>query len=101
MPVLTRDFHVLQGKPKGWHHVSPSGIAVVSRFCADCGGRLYGERAGREEVVNVRAGTLDDTGWLVPVAHIYLKSAQPWVLPAANAACHEFAPKDFQPAARA
>jgi hypothetical protein len=26
----------------------------------------------------VRAGTLDDTAWLLPVAHIFVRSAQPW-----------------------
>ena len=74
---------------------------VISWFCGDCGGRLYGDRAGRDEIVNIRAGTLDDTVWLVPVAHMYMKSAQPWVLPAVDAACHETGPKDFQAAAAA
>jgi len=99
MPVLTKDFHVLQGEPKGWHHTSPTGVAVISWFCGDCGGRLHGDRAGRAEIVNVRAGTLDDTSWLVPVAHMFMKSAQPWVLPAANAECHEIGPNDFRPLA--
>ena len=91
MPVVAKDFHILQGSPKGWHHISPTGVAVISWFCGDCGGRLYGDRAGREEIVNLRARTLDDTSWLVPVAHMYMKSAQPWVLSAANAECHEMA----------
>ncbi|THD61214.1 MAG: aldehyde-activating protein [Bradyrhizobium sp.] len=95
MPVLARDFHVLQGEPKGWPHLSPKGVAVTSRFCGDCGGRIYGERAGRAEIVNLRAGTLDDTSWLVPVAHIFMKSAQSWVEPAADAGCYETQPADF------
>jgi hypothetical protein len=101
MPVLARDFHIEQGKPTPWRHTSPKGVAVISWFCGGCGGRLYGDRAGRAEIVNVRAGTLDDTAWLVPVSHMFMKSAQPWVLPAANAECHEIAPDDFQSAARA
>jgi hypothetical protein len=99
MPVAARDFHILQGEPKGWRHTSPTGIAVISWFCGDCGGRLYGDRAGREAIVNLRAGTLDDTAWLVPVAHMYTRSAQPWVAPAANAECHEIGPDDFRPLA--
>lgn len=99
MPVLARDFHVLQGEPKGWRHLSPRGVQVTSRFCGDCGGRLYGERAGRAEIVNLRAGTLDDTTWLVPAAHMFMQSAQswvqPWVLPAADAECHQTQPADF------
>jgi hypothetical protein len=72
---------------------------VISWFCGECGGRLYGDRAGREAIVNIRAGTLDDTTWLVPVAHMYMRSAQPWILPAAKAECHEIGPNDFQPLA--
>ncbi len=73
----------------------PRGVEVTSRFCGDCGGRLYGERSGRAEIVNLRAGTLDDTSWLVPVAHLFTRSAQAWVVPAANAGCHDTEPADF------
>jgi hypothetical protein len=97
MPVLTKDFHILQGQSKGWRHHSPSGADVTSWFCGDCGGRIYGERVGRPETINIRAGTLDDTKWLVPAAHMFMRSAQPWVLPAANAECHEVGPEDFGP----
>jgi hypothetical protein len=49
--------------------------------------------------MTLRAGTLDDTTWLVPIAHMYTRSAQPWVAPAANAECHEIGPDDFRPLA--
>ena len=100
MPVAARDFHILQGEPNGWRHTSPTGVGVISWFCGDCGGRLYGDRAGRETIVNLRAGTLDDTAWLVPVAHMFTRSAQSWVAPAANAECHEIGPDDFRPLAQ-
>jgi hypothetical protein len=95
MPVFAKDFHILQGEPKGWHHTSPKGVQVTSRFCGDCAGRLFGERAGRAEIVNLRAGTLDDTSWLVPVAHIFMRSAQAWVQSAEGADCYEIQPTDF------
>ena len=101
MPVTTKDFHILRGEPKGWHHSSPSGAEVASWFCGDCGARIYGSRQSRPESMNLRAGTLDDTGWLVPVAHMFMKSAQPWIQPAANAECHEVGPDDFRPLAKA
>jgi hypothetical protein len=96
MPVLKEDFHIPQGEPKAWSHISPLGVPVISWFCGECGARLYGDRVGREEIINIRAGTLDDTAWLVPVAHMFMKSAQPWILPAANAECHEVGPDDFR-----
>ena len=77
MPVRFSDFRILQGEPHGWHHTSPNGTAVISRFCGRCGTQLYGERHGRPETVSLRAGTLDDASWLVPVAHCFTRSAQP------------------------
>jgi len=46
--------------------------------------------------MNVRAGTLDDTGWLAPVAHMFMASAQGWLLPADGAECHDGSPGDFR-----
>jgi hypothetical protein len=83
MPVATRGFRIVTGEPMGWRRKSPSGADVTSWFCGDCGARIYGERKGRAESMNLRAGTLDDTKWLVPAAHTFMKSAQGWVRPAA------------------
>jgi hypothetical protein len=101
MPVTAKDFRILQGEPKGWRRLSPTGVEVTSWFCGGCGNRIYGERAGRPETVNIRAGTLDDTSWLVPVAHFYSRSAQSWVSPAADAVCHETQPSDVRTLAQA
>ena len=95
MPVATRGFRIVKGEPKGWHHLSPSGAEVASWFCGDCGARIYGSRKRRPESINLRAGTLDDTKWLIPAGHIFMKSAKPWIQPAAGAECHETSPPDF------
>jgi hypothetical protein len=102
MPVATTGFRIVTGQPKAWRRLSPSGAAVISWFCGDCGGRLYGERQSRPESMTIRAGTLDDTSWLVPVAHTFMKSVQPWLRPAlsSDTPCHETSPSDFRPLAR-
>lgn len=61
-----------------------------------CGARIYGSRQSHPESLNIRAGTLDDTTWLTPVAHMFMRSAQPWIQPAAKAECHEMQPSDFR-----
>jgi hypothetical protein len=99
MPVATKSLRIVKGEPRGWHHLSVSGGEVSSWFCGDCAARIYGSRKSRPESMNLRAGTLDDTGWLTPVAHMFMRSAQPWVLPAADAECHEIGPADFRPLA--
>lgn len=79
MPVRTADFRIMQGQPKGWRDVGgPSGVMTTSWFCGDCSTRLYGERDGRPETMTIRAGSLDDTSWLQPAAHFFMRSAQPW-----------------------
>ncbi len=95
MPVATKGFRIAQGEPKPWWHISPSGANVASWFCGECGARLYGEREGRPQIMNLRAGTLDDATWLTPIAHMFTKSAQGWIQPVAGAECFEMAPGDF------
>src|SRR6185437_6154694 len=95
MPVESKGFRIVRGKPKDWHHVSPSGADVTSWFCGECGTRIFGSRKGRPQSMNLRAGTLDDTKWLVPVAHLFTQSAQGWTKPAPDAACFEGMPPDF------
>jgi hypothetical protein len=91
MPVSTADFYILKGEPKGWHHVSPLGAHVTSRFCGDCGARISGPRQSRPVSINIRVGTLDDTSWLTPIAHMLTVRAQGWIEPAAGAECHDAA----------
>ena len=95
MPVAVKDFRILKGEPRGWQHLSPKGTPVISRFCAECATRLYGERAGRAETINVRAGTLDDTSWMIPAAHFFMRSAQPWVEAEPDAQCFETQPNGW------
>ena len=99
MPVSTADFDILKDEPKVWHHVSPSGAHVTSWFCGDCGARISGSRQSRPASINTRAGTLDDTSWLTPIAHMFTARAQGWIEPAAGADCHEMQPADFRPLA--
>ena len=63
-------------------------------FCGDCGGRVYGERDARPDTTAIRAGTLNDTSWLRPVAHVYMRSAQPWEQ-ISGVECFGTLPKDF------
>lgn len=48
------------------------------RICAQCGTRLWSEPPKHPGLSVVRPGTLEDTSWLKPVAHIWTRSAQPW-----------------------
>lgn len=47
--------------------------------CGTCATRLWSESPRKPEVLFLAAGTLDDTAGLSPVAHVWTRSAQPWV----------------------
>jgi hypothetical protein len=57
-----------------------SGREVDIARCAQCGVRLWHEPHANPELVFLAAGTLDDSSWIVPTAHIWTKHAAPHVL---------------------
>jgi hypothetical protein len=96
MRVAAAAFRIVQGQPKGWRRVAPSGAETTSWFCGDCGGRIHGSRPSRPDAIVLRSGSLDDTSWLVPAAHIFVSTAQRWLdLPKAD--CYDIVPPNFAP----
>lgn len=55
---------------------------VTGRFCCMCGTRLFHEPSRNPLIVNVKPGTLDDTTWLRPIAHLWTAHALSFVAPA-------------------
>jgi hypothetical protein len=96
MPVAADSFALTSGKPRPWQRKAASGVESTSWFCGDCGGRIFGRRDERADVIVLRAGTLDDTSWLRPIAHIYLRSAQAWQRIPNPAECFDIVPEDFR-----
>jgi hypothetical protein len=78
MPVK-RDGLTVTGPTKKFSRIADSGNAVTGVFCADCGVRIYHALDTAQDVVALKPGTLDDTGWLQPSHFIWMKSAQGWV----------------------
>ena len=95
-PVPRTAFCLTTGSPACWSRTSPSGVTVLSWFCRNCACRIYGERDGRPRVINIRAGSLDDTTWIASVGHLWTRSAQPWLHIEPDALAHETQPEDFR-----
>ncbi len=62
------------------HHVQPSGATATIIACATCLTRLWTANDRRPGIVNLRAGTMDDSKTIVPGFHLYSVSAQPWIV---------------------
>jgi len=79
--VARADVEITAGQErlKTWDTQGDDGLLKRCAFCSDCGSRIYHAGESDDEPLSIKAGSLDDTGWLRPVAHIWLKSAQPWI----------------------
>lgn len=73
------DFTPSKKRLQTWDTHAEDGVIKRCAFCPDCGTRIMHSSDDPDEAVSIKAGSLDDTGWLQPVAHIWLSSAQPWV----------------------
>lgn len=80
MTVSREAVVVLQGQPKAWTREADSKRSVRCFFCGDCGTRLFHQRDRHPTVMNIKAGTLDDTSGLNPVGHLWTRSKQSWVI---------------------
>lgn len=66
------------GELKTCRRMSESGKTREGHFCPDCGVRIVHGTQG-SDMVNIKAGTLDDATWLVPAGHIWTRSKQRFV----------------------
>ena len=71
---------IVLGDPGVLSWNSDAGAKRFAWFCNSCHSRIaHGWQEGGPPILNVRAGTLDDTSWVRPVVDIWKTSAQPWV----------------------
>jgi hypothetical protein len=86
--VVTEEaFRLITGEPHLAQSTGDSGRVSNRWMCRDCGSWLTGSPRLGGMLRSVRAGTLDDTSWLQPTAHIWTRSKQPWIaLPSETAA---------------
>ena len=92
LPLRKEAIRVMAGTPSHWMRKAASGAMVDCTFCGVCGTRLFHESERNPGVLVVKPGTLDDTGWLNPIGHIWTASAQPWMREVLQGVIHEDQP---------
>ncbi len=70
---------VTQRAPTSYFDSGESGKAVERQFCGTCGSPLFSKVEVAPGLIFVKVGTLDDTAFFQPSAHIWTKSKQCWV----------------------
>ena len=95
--VKRGDFELVRGTLSLWKTRGGSGRAKDCTFCTDCGSRIYHAIASEPDIYSLKGGSLDSAGQLRPAAHIWLRSAQQWVMvDNENLLCYQTEPKSFE-----
>jgi len=93
MVVQDESAEILQGELELHSFTTRDGLAKRTRSCPNCGTCVWGE-IGDTGLIALQPGTLDDTAWLEPVAHIFMSRAQPWMKTPAGVLDYERQPDD-------
>jgi len=67
----------ITGETASYQHQADSGNTMTKRFCPNCGSPLFGENSGREGMISVRAGTIDQVELVKPARNVYVSSKIP------------------------
>lgn len=73
-------FTLLRGEAARDARRADSGRTIHSYFCAACGTQLFARFPDFAGIMVLKAGTLDDTGGLLPVAQFWTSRKQPWLV---------------------
>ncbi|MEP0067943.1 GFA family protein [Pyruvatibacter sp.] len=74
--IRPEDFELTSGELMSFDVTCDSGRTKTCAFCPKCGSRIY-HQVGNG--MSIKAGTLKDTSDLMPDAHYWTRSKQPWV----------------------
>jgi hypothetical protein len=77
VPASASDLAVV-GPAKEYKRPAARGSHTICWYCRICGTRVYHQCVRSLEIVTLKAGTLDDTTAVGPVAHLWVKRKQPW-----------------------
>jgi hypothetical protein len=57
-----------------------AGRELEHSFCPECRGRIWVRNLAAPDYATLRAGSLDATRWIVPIAQTWVESAIPWAV---------------------
>lgn len=68
----------IKGNPKSYESTADSGHRIWRLFCPDCGSQLFSKLEILQDMIGLRAGTLDDPSAFHPKLDMYTASAPCW-----------------------
>lgn len=92
--TVLRDDLEHSGETTAYRKTADSGRQAEVVRCAVCGTRLWHAPQAMPDKAFLMAGTLDDSSWAIPVAHIWVERASPGVVFEEDAEKREGQPAD-------
>ena len=79
--AMPEDQVEIQGNTLGIYEEpgSPGSKPFYRSFCTHCGSPISGRGEAYPGLIFLKAGTLDDSSWVRPNAHMWCDEKQPWV----------------------
>lgn len=68
----------LNGELNGYTVTADSGNQLTRKFCPTCGTPILTQLLSNDDILVLKAGTMDDPSWLTPVSHTWTASGLPW-----------------------
>lgn len=79
IPVIVRTADIaVTGEIETERLPTRSGREIDHTLCSRCRCRVLSKSVAAPEFLSLRAGTLDDASWVVPIAQTWVESAIPW-----------------------
>lgn len=79
MIVNSEDIEIIKGD-LAINYLDNNGVEVKRHHCSQCGTALWYSADAYPNIYAIKPGTFDDTKWFRPIAHLWVRSAQPWVV---------------------
>lgn len=96
--LIRRAALAVEGEPAIARWKAQSGAEKSGGFCPSCGVRLFHGSLdnGPDGRITIKAGTLDDTSWLLPAGHIWTGSAFAGIVFSEGDLIYEGQPPDYE-----
>ena len=78
MIVSDKDIEITKGTVT-INTIDVNGTKVQKHHCAQCGTPFWFSADEYPGIVALKPGIFEDTSWFKPIAHLWVRSAQPWV----------------------
>lgn len=78
MILNRKDIEIIKGEV-AINRFNHNGVIVERHHCSNCGTAFWYGADEYPDIIAFKPGTFDDTKWFKPIAHLWLRSVQPWV----------------------